>query len=413
MGSKNSLFASACVAAALLTPSFAAENIRMAFIDPLSGPFSPIGQSLLQHWRMMADYANGEKWASGHSFEVSGFDNKGSPQEALVQLRTAIDQGYRYIIQGAGSGVALALNDAISKYNERNPGKEVIFLNYAANDPDLTNGKCSFWHFRLDANSDMKMEVLTSVLAKDKSVGKVYLINQNFAFGHQVARAAKEYLKRKRADIQIVGDDLHPIGQVKDFSPYVAKMKAAGADTVITGNFGADLALLIKAAKDADFNANFYTIYGATSGVPSAMGSAGAERVKFVGYWHPNNEGFAGKHIVEEYKKKYNDDYTGIATYSGMTMLAMAINKAKSTDPVKVAFAMEDLKFKSLNGEFSMRAADHQAQQPIYVATWAKVNNKDVKYDQENTGYGWRTDVKVDSYVAAQPTSCQMKRPAR
>lgn len=403
----------ASLAISALPSLSSAETIRIAYIDPLSGSFAPIGQSLLQHWRYIADHANREKWAGAHTFEVTGFDNKGSPQESLVQLKTAIDQGYRYVTQGVGSGAALALSDAISKHNERNPGKEIVYLNYAANDPDLTNQKCSFWHFRLDANSDMKLEVLTGVLAKDKNVRKVYLINQNFVLGHQVAKASKEYLSRKRADIQVVGDDFHPIGQVKDFSPYIAKMKAAGADTVITSNFGADLALLIKAAKDADFNANFYTIYGATTGVPNAMGAAGAERVKFVGYWHPNNENFSGKQFVEEYKKKFNDDYTGIATYSGIAMLAAAIKKSGSTDPVKIAYAMEGSKFKSLNGEFEMRSIDHQAQQPIYVATWAKVNNKDVRYDQENTGYGWRTDVKVDSYAAAQPTSCQMKRPAK
>ena len=79
-----------------------------------------------------------------------------------------------------------------------------------------------------------------------------------------MTRAAKEYLKRKRPDIEIVGDDLHPIAQVKDFSPYVAKIKASGADTVITGNWGSDLSLLIKAAKDAGLTANFYTYYAAT-----------------------------------------------------------------------------------------------------------------------------------------------------
>jgi len=389
-----------------------AEVVKIAYIDALSGAFAPIGQSMFSHWKMMADHANQNHWAGQHNFEIVGFDNKGSPQESLVQLKAAADQGFRYITQGIGSGAALALSDAVNRYNERNPGKEIVYLNFAANDPDLTNSKCNFWHFRLDANSDMKMEALANVLAKDKNVRKVYLINQNFSFGHQVARASRESLKRKRPDVEIVGEDLHPIGQVKDFTPYIAKMKASGADTVITGNFGADLALLIKAAKDADLKTNFYTIYGATTGVPSAMGAAGEDRVKFVGYWHPNNENFVGKEFVEQYRKKYNDDFTGIAAYTGTLLLANAIKAGNSTDPVKVALAMEGMKVQSLNGEVEIRKADHQAQQPIYVATWSKVNHKDVRYDQENTGYGWRTDVKVPAANATQPTSCQMKRPS-
>ncbi len=356
--------------------------------------------------------ANSAGQAGEHQIQVVGFDNKGSPQESLTQLKTVIDQGYRYITQGNGSGVGLALLDAINKHNERNPGKEVLYLNYAAIDPDMTNSKCSFWHFRFDANSDMKMEALTSYIAPDKSIKSVYIIGQNYAFGQAVSRAAKEYLARKRPDIKIAGDDLHPIGQVKDFSPYIAKIKASGADTVITGNWGADLALLIRAAKDADLKANFYTYYAITTGVPTAMGAAGADRVKIIGNWLANNETFNGKEVVEAFKKKYNDDFYSAQPHSLIGMLSKAVKESKSTDPVKVAFAMEGMKLQSLNGGVMMAKQDHQLQQNLYVATWTMANGKDVKYDQENTGYGWKLDKRIDAYVANQPTSCQMKRPA-
>ncbi|MGB6054234.1 MAG: branched-chain amino acid ABC transporter substrate-binding protein [Burkholderiaceae bacterium] len=410
----KSLILPLSLAAAFAAPAIAgAETVKIALIDPLSGSFAPVGQNMLRSYQYVAEKANAERWAGDITFEFTGFDNKSSPQESLIQLKAAIDQGYRYVVQGNGSGVALALVDAINKHNERNPGKEIVYLNHAAIDPDLTNSKCSFWHFALDANVPMKMEALTSYMAKRPEVKKVYLINQNYAFGHSVQRAAKEMLKRKRADVQIVGDDLHPIGQVKDFSPYIAKIKAAGADTVITGNWGADLALLIKAAKDADLKTNFYTYYAATTGTPTAMGAAGADHVKYVGVWNANNQGFVGKDIVEGFKKKYDDDYYTMQTYSGLKLLSQGIKDAKSIDPVKVAFAMEGKKVQSLNGEVEMRAADHQLQQPLYIATWTKLNGKDVKFDQENTGYGWKTDQVLDTYVATQPTSCQMKRPSK
>jgi branched-chain amino acid transport system substrate-binding protein len=392
-------------------PYASAENAKVALIETLSGPFAPIGQNQLKSYQMISEMAKQQNWGGGHTLEFVGFDNKGSPQEALTQLKTAIDQGYRYIAQGNSSGIAGALLDAVNKHNERNPGKEIVFINHSAVDPDFTNSKCSFWHFRFDASSDMKMEAMTTFMAGDKNIKKVYIIGQNYQFGHQVARAAKEYLKRKRPDVEIVGDDLHPIAQVKDFSPYVAKIKASGADTVITGNWGADLALLIKAAKDADLKANFYTYYAATSGVPTAMGAAGLDRVKYVGYWNTNNETYAGKDIVEGFKKRYNDDYYVMATYTVVSMLSKAFKETRSTDSVRVAFAMEGMKVQSLNGEVEMRKTDHQLQQPLYIATWSKTNNKDVRYDQENTGFGWKTDRKIDTYIASQPTSCQMKRP--
>jgi branched-chain amino acid transport system substrate-binding protein len=396
---------------ALAASAASADTIKIAFIDPLSGPFAPVGQNQFKSFQLIADMANKGKWAGDNKFEVNGFDNKGSPQESLTQLKAVIDQGYRYITQGNGSGVGLALLDAVNKHNERNPGKEIVYLNYAAVDPDMTNSKCSFWHFRFDANSDMKMEALTSYMAPDKNIKSVYIIGQNYAFGQAVSRAAKEYLARKRPDIKIVGDDLHPIGQVKDFSPYIAKIKASGADTVITGNWGADLALLIRAAKDADLKANFYTYYGITTGVPTAMGAAGADRTKIIGNWMANNETLSGKEVVDAFKAKYNDDYYAAQTHSIITMLSQAVKTAHTTDPVKVAFALEGMQAQSLNGGVTMQKADHQLQQPLYIGTWTKVNGKDVKYDQENTGYGWKMNKKIDAYVAGQPTSCQMKRP--
>ncbi|HJV84870.1 MAG TPA: branched-chain amino acid ABC transporter substrate-binding protein [Noviherbaspirillum sp.] len=399
--------------AAAFAPSVHADTIKIAMIETMSGAFAPIGQNQLNTFRMFTEMANQQKWAGNHTIEVTAFDGKGSPQESLNQLKTVIDQGYRYIAQGNGSGVALALIDAVNKHNERNPGKEIVFLNYSAIDPDLTNSKCSFWHFRFDANSDMKMEALTSYMAKDQSIKKVYIIGQNYAHGHQVTRAAKEYLKRKRPDIQIVGDDLHPIATVKDFAPYVAKIKASGADTVITGNWGADLALLVKAAKDAGLPAKFYTYYAGTSGVPTAMGGATAGMVKQVAYWTPNNETFSGKELAEAFKKKYNDDLYVTDIYTVVEMVAKAAKETNSVDPVKVAFAMEGMKVKAINGDVEMRNVDHQLQQPLYISTWTKVDGKKIKYDQENTGYGWSNDQKVESYVATQPTSCQMKRPAR
>ena len=402
------------VAAAFAAPTASAEVIKIALIETLSGAFAPIGQNQLNTYQMFAEMSNKQQLAgAGNTIEVVGFDGKGSPQESLTQLKTVIDQGYHYIAQGNGSGVALALIDAVNKHNERNPGKEIVFLNHSAIDPDLTNSKCSFWQFRFDANSDMKMEALTSYMAKDKEIKKVYIIGQNYAHGQQVTRAAKEFLKRKRPDVQIVGDDLHPIATVKDFSPYVAKIKASGADTVITGNWGADLALLIKASKDAGLTAKFYTYYAGTSGVPTAMGAAGAGQVNMVAYWHENNETYSGHELVEQFRKKYNDDLYVVDIYTIIEMLSKAVKTAKSADPTKVAYAMEGMKVKALNGEVEMRAADHQAQQPLYIATWTKVDGKVVKYDQEKTGYGWKTQQKVETYVSTQPTSCQMKRPAK
>ena len=95
------------------------------------------------------------------------------------------------------------------------------------------------------------MAALTNYMKARTNIKKVYLINQDYSFGQAVRAARQAMLKAKRPDIQIVGDELHPLLKVTDFSPYIAKIKASGADTVITGNWGQDFALLLKAAADA------------------------------------------------------------------------------------------------------------------------------------------------------------------
>jgi branched-chain amino acid transport system substrate-binding protein len=336
------------------------------------------------------------------------FDNKGSPQESLNVLKAAIDQGIRYVVQGNGSGAAAAILDAVNKHNERNPGNEVVYLNYAAVDPDLTNSKCSYWHFRLDADTSMKMEALTSFMKDQPDVKKVYIIGQNYAHGQQVSRYFKEAIARKRPDVQIVGDDLHPIGQVKDFAPYVAKIKASGADSVVTGNWGQDLTLLVKAATDAGLNANFYTYYASTSGVPTALAAGVGGKVRMVAYSHNSLPSI--QKYQDEFKKRFNDDWYTHATYNGLAMLSEGMARAKSTDPVKVAAAMEGLKFKGFQGEVEMRKTDHQLQQGLYISEWRKANAKNA-YSVENTGWNFQEVRAIESYVASTPTSCQMKRP--
>jgi branched-chain amino acid transport system substrate-binding protein len=402
------------LAAALAATGVAAhaqkgETVKLAYIDALSGLMGPVGQNQVKTFQFLAEKFNKSNPA-GVKFEIVTFDNKLSPAESLNQLKAATDQGIRYVMQGNGSSVALALSDAVSKYNERNPGKELVYLNYSAVDPDLTNSKCSYWHFRFDADTSMKMEALTTFMKDQADVKKVYLLNQNYAHGHQVAKYAKEMLGRKRPDIQIVGEDLHPLAQVRDFAPYVAKIKASGADTVITGNWGSDLTLLIKAANDAGLTAKFFTYYAGVTGTPTALGAGAENRVYQVSYNHSAMTGETRK-LMDEFKKRFNDDwYTG-ATYHALALLSNAMAKAKSTEPAKVAPAMEGLTFKSFNGEVTMRAADHQLQQGLFISTWKKAGAAPNDYSVENTGYNFQPVKAYEAYVASTPTSCQMKRP--
>ena len=386
------------------------EVVKMVRIDPLTGLLGPVGVNQDKSYKFFAEKFSGAGNPAGVKFEFTTIDNKLSPAESLNALKAAIDGGVRYIIQGNGSSVALALADAIAKHNERNPGKEVLYLNDSAVDPDLTNSKCSYWHFRFDADTSMKMEAMASFIAEQKDVTKVYLLNQNYSHGHQVAKFAKETLARKRPDIRIVGEDLHPLAQTRDFAPYIAKIKASGADTVITGNWGSDLSLLVKAANEGGYTGKFFTYYAGVTGTPTALGTNGAGRVYQIAYSHYNMGGQMQK-WQNEFKAKYNDDFYTHSVIRVYQMLGAAMAKAKSTDPVKVAAVMEGLRVDSFNGEVEMRKMDHQLQQRLYLTVWDKASPK-FPYSPENTGMTLVPLKEYPNYVSSTPTSCQMKRPS-
>jgi branched-chain amino acid transport system substrate-binding protein len=387
----------------------AGADVKIAFIDPLSGGAASTGILAQKTHQFYIDAINAAGGLNGEKLELLSYDNKVNPQESLIQLKRAIDEGARYIVQGNGSAVALAISDAVQKHNERNPGKEVVYLNYAAVDPALTNEKCNFWHFRFDADADMKMAAMTDVIARDKKVKRVYLINQDYSFGKAVAAAARKMLAEKRPDVAIVGDELHPLQKVNDFSPYVAKIKAANADTVITGNWSNDMVLLIKAGKDAGLKVEWETYYGGSPGTVTAVGEAGVDALKQVSEWHRN----AAPELdasVAAFSKRFPGKENEYAYWRAKTMwemFAAAAKKAQSNDPVKVARALEGLKMSTPLGEVEMRADNHQILQPLYVSTL----ERGMKYDSEGTGLGWKTDAKVDGKATALPTTCKMERP--
>ena len=387
------------------------EVVKIVRIDPLSGLLGPVGVNQDKSYKFFAEKFSGKGNPAGVKFEFETIDNKLSPAESLNALKAAIDKGVRYVAQGNGSSVALALLDAINKHNERNPGKEVLYLNDSAVDPDLTNSKCSYRHFRFDADTSMKMEAIASFIKTQPDIKKIYVLGQNYSHGVQVAKYAKETIKRQRPDIEFVGEDLHPLAQVRDFAPYIAKLKASGADTLITGNWGSDLSLLVKAANEGGFNGKIFTYYTGVTGTPAALGTNGAGRVYQIGYAHYNMGGQMDQ-WMKEFKAKYNDDfYTGsiIRIYQ---FLGAAMAKAKSTDPVKVAAALEGLKVNTFNGEVEMRKADHQLQQPLYMTVWQKAGGK-YPYSPENTGMTLVPVAEYPNYVSSTPTSCQMKRPTK
>ncbi len=408
-----------CLAFALLLQALAAPAaspaapIKIAVSVGLSGPNAIYGEGQLNAFKAAADIVNARGGVlSGKMLEIVPMDNKGTPQEALIQLKRGLDEDIRFIASTVSS-VVHALTDAVAKHNARNPDQAVLLLNFNSLDPALTEAKCNFWHFRFEPHTDMQLQALTNYMAAQSDLRKVYLFNQDYAFGQSVSKGAREQLRAKRPDVAFVGDELIPLAKIKDFAPYVAKIRATGADSVLTGNWGTDLSLLLKASNEMGFKAHYYSVLAAGFGTPSAIGAAGADRVKTIYSWHLNATDAKWERTILDYQRKYhtNADLAYLPAFRSVEMLAAAIDKANTTEPEKVARALEGLHFNGPTGDSWMRAEDHQIIAPIHVMSFVKAGQPGAKHDVEGTGYGWKTEAVVAANDTIPPMRCRMQRP--
>ena len=400
--------------------------LKLALIEGLSGANANGGEAVFRNLAWAVERVNARGGVSvgpqaKQMLVLERYDSKGQTDDALTNLRLAIDSGARFILQGNSSATAAALIEAINKHNEREPSKRVLFLNYSAVEPSLTNANCSFWHFRYDAHADMRMAALMDVMREDKALKNVYLIGQDYSFGQSVLRESKRQITAQRPDIKIVGEELHPMLRVKDFIPYVTKIKASGAQAVVTGNFSADLTLLIKAAKDVGFDGKFYTFYGNALGAPAAIGDAGIGKVLAVADWLPNVQTKGSEDFYTSFRARFpqpQDDYVHMRMQLMVESLAQALDLAAkagkvsvtTVDVVAVAKALEQSRV-TLGGQAGfMREQDHQFQQPLVVGVMERQGAGGVKFDVEGSGYGFKVIKTLSASAAEQPSTCKMQR---
>ncbi|MDP2016730.1 branched-chain amino acid ABC transporter substrate-binding protein [Hydrogenophaga sp.] len=395
--------------------------IRIGMIEGLSGPIANTGEAVYRNLVWATERVNargGVKLPGGNRpLLIERFDSKGQTEEALSALRSAVDRDITIVTQGNSSAAASALIEAINKHNEREPARQMLFLNYSAVDPALTNEKCSYWHFRFDAHADMRMTALMSVLREDQQLKNIYLIGQDYSFGQAVLREGRSQLAAQRPDVKIVGEELHPMARVKDFLPYATKIKASGAQAVLTGNWGNDLTLLVKAAREVGFDGTFYTFYGNALGAPAAMGEAGIGRVIAVADWFPNVPTRESEAFYQSFRQRFPnpaDDYVHMRMQLMIESLAQAIERAGAAGPVNAATIAAQLEKAevTLAGQTArMRAADHQFQQPLAVAVMDRQGAPGAKFDVEGSGYGFRVIRNLTPQQAEQPHRCNMIRP--
>jgi branched-chain amino acid transport system substrate-binding protein len=394
------------------TSAFGAA-FKVAVIESLSGPQASTGIPYRTATRYGIDRINAAGGWNGQPVELLEYDNQGGPAGAADKLKAAIDDGAQIVVQGASSAVSAQLTEDIRKYNLRHPGKEVLFMNVGGEALELIGEKCQFYHFHFCTNSQIRVKTLVVAMKQTNVLGtKVYAMNQNYSWGQDMEKATVEYASL--GGYQIVGKMLHDVNKIQDFTPYIARIKESGAETVITGNWSNDVLLLMKAAHESGLKARIATAF---LDQPGNLGNAGETA---LGYFvsHPFDIEAAGKEgdlFAADYKAKtgHLPVFIEPQTVFAMSMLQEALKAVKPVngklDVAALGKSMEKTKVRTPMGEEYMRASDHQVQIPMVVS----VVSKDAKYKVDGTNMGFKPIKKFTAEEASTPplANCNMQRP--
>ncbi|RFC65963.1 branched-chain amino acid ABC transporter substrate-binding protein [Fulvimarina endophytica] len=403
------LVATASVAA-LATSIAHAEPLRIGIIESLSGAQTSTGRLYANAVKYGVDRINEAGGFNGEPVVVTEYDNAGGAPEAADKFRQAVADGVDIIVQGASSAIAGQLTEDVRKHNIRNPGDEILFMNLGGEAMELTGDKCQFYHFRFTTTAPMRVNALTSAMKEAGDLGtKVYAINQNYSWGQDMQAAIEAAAPEE--GYEVVGEVLHDVNKIQDFAPFVARIKSAAPDTVITGNWSNDLLLLMKATGDAGLDVTFATAF---LDQPGNIANAGKTA---LGHYIANNyDNAAGDGtFAETYRQATGHLPIFVEGHSAFAM-AQLQEALKGLDfaggPINVteiALALENSTYDSPVGPISIRKEDHQSIRPVVVSK--VVENP--KFPAEGTTLGFAPVKIVEGKDAIYPVqeSCEMDRP--
>jgi branched-chain amino acid transport system substrate-binding protein len=397
----------------LLCSAAAAAPVKIGVLETLSGPQASSGQAYRSAVRYAVDRINADGGWNGEPVQLLEYDNQGGPAGAADKLKAAAADGVHLIVQGASSAIGGQITEDVRKHNLRNPGKEIVYLNVGAEALELTGEKCNFHHFRFSGDAQLRTKALVNAMRQANALGtRVYSINQNYSWGQDMERAIAD--NAAAGGYQVVEKTLHDVNKVQDFAPYVAKIAASKADSVLTGNWSNDLLLLMKSAKSAGLKVRFGTVFLDQPGNISNAGDLALGHF-VVHTFNAEAGGAEGQRFFDDYKARtgHAPAFIEPQTVFGMAMVADALKRTPAQggrlEVNAFAKALETAKITTPMGEMSMRAADHQVQMPMVVSTVAK----DARYKADGTDMGFKPVKRFTAAEASIPAqaSCAMKRP--
>ena len=339
----------------------AADVVKIGVVDVRSGAYKNTGDRVLWGLEFVVEEANEAGGILGKKIELVVEDHQMKPEIAVEKAKKLIlKDKVAAIIQSTSSGVGLALAKLMPRY-------KMIFLCTGAEATRITGEDFTPYTFRTCLHAAIRAKGMSKYFASTP-YRKVYLIHQDYAWGHDMSKYYKKYILEYAPDTEIVGDEFHPLF-TKDFAPYINKIRASGADYIFTGNWGTDLAQLIVQSRSLGLNQPFGTCFLDDDSDIKVIGDAAmgcvTNNLYILGAGTPE-----GKAFEEKYYKRMGryPSVQEVKSYIGLEMYFEAVRKAGSFDMKAVMEAFEGLEWQGPTCKIEMRKEDHQVQHGLVIA---------------------------------------------
>ena len=340
------------------------ETIRVGLVDPLSGVYAALGRNEVEGARMAVDDVNVQGGVLGRRLELLVEDSAARTDLGVQKLRKLVERDrIQFSLGEVSSGVSLALSQAAAEY-------KMLHIVTGGHADDITGKSCRWNTFRIPTSGTMEARAIGPLLAE--RFGKNwYIITPDYAYGWSLQEAFTRVVERLGG--KVLGADRVPLG-TSDYSAVLLKAARAKPDVLLTFQAGDDAVAILKQIIQFGLDKQM----AIAGGLQEWENIAALPKEARIGWWtfewywiQPDVPEV--KTFVDRYRRRYRKVPTARSWfgYAAVWSLALAIQKAKSLDSVKVAQALEGLELPRnvalQPGRVYYRKEDHQLLTGVFV----------------------------------------------
>ncbi len=336
------------------------EPVKVGLVTSKSGVFAQQGEEVLRAVQFAIDEANAKGGVDGRKVEVQIADDEGTPDAGRRVAEKLARDGFNLLIGAIPSSISLALAQNLDRW-------DAAYFVVASKSDKLTGDTCKPRSFRTNHSDAMDIAMINEWAKglKDKTFA---VLAADYVWGRD---SGESFKKAAEASGKSVPLSLYvPLG-TKDFSPYIAQLKAASVDAIWVAETGRDAIAFVKQAEEFGLIPKTRLIGHAL--IQNFMINATGKALEGT----PGNTAYTAdidnprnKTFVAAWKAKFNrlpTDNEGQA-YNGTQVMFDGVKKAKSVKPEDVSKALRGAQLDTIYGNVTMRAADNQLVLPNYVA---------------------------------------------